>query len=43
VGLHYATGRSDPIAIRQAREGVNYQTDFSVSTVGIVYSLAVLF
>jgi hypothetical protein len=43
AGLHYAAGRSDPILIRGAREEFNYQTDFSVSTVGIVYSLAVLF
>lgn len=42
-GVHYATGRSNPLTLRRAADGFVYATEFSVSTVGIVYSLAVLF
>jgi hypothetical protein len=43
VGLRYSTGRSDPIGLGPTADGSTFETRFKVSSIGIVYSLALLF
>ena len=43
LGLQYASGSSDPIVLRQLQSGRTFSTNFDVSNLGFVYSLALLF
>ena len=43
LGLRYSTGRSDPIGLGPTADGSMFETRFKVTSVGLVYSLALLF
>jgi hypothetical protein len=43
LGLRYSTGRSDPIGLGPIPDGGTLETRFKVRSLGLVYSLALLF
>jgi hypothetical protein len=43
LGLRYSTGRSGPVGLGPLPDGSTFDTRFRVSSVGLVYSLALLF
>ena len=43
VGVQYASGSSSPIDLRRLQSGRVFTTNFDVSNLGFVYSLALLF
>lgn len=43
LGLRYSTGRSDPIGLGPTVDNSTFETRFKVTSLGLVYSLALLF
>jgi hypothetical protein len=43
LGVHYTNGQSDSLRLHRSSNGTTYDTAFTVSNLGLVYSLAVLF
>jgi long-subunit fatty acid transport protein len=43
LGIQYSTGSSNAVLLRQLQSGQHFTTNFDVSSLGLVYSLALLF